>query len=294
VAQYFFRTADATRGFRSARLLRESEDKLNEGDAWSGTSVAVAAAKPAARPRGSSGAMWLCFAAILFVLAAAPQPWRPRPALGDSASMTPTLRKLLLRLKPVEFRQDFERSFDDWISVQSGAAWVRQPNGLVKPGSLRIWRQTMSFADYEFDFTGRIQGKSLDWAYRAADSRDYYVAKLEIVAPNAASAVPNAALVRYAVCDGRVLDRSELPIPLHVNRSTDYHVRFSARGDRFRAFVNGQIVGSWTDARISRGGVGFLSEAGETPLLARAKLSERDSLLSRLAAQISTEALAEN
>jgi len=46
-------------------------------------------------------------------------------------------------------------------------------------------------------------------------------------------------------------------------------------------------VSSWTDSRLSRGGVGFFSEDGEASLLKWVSVSERDSLLGRLVSHFS-------
>jgi hypothetical protein len=51
--------------------------------------------------------------------------------------------------------------------------------------------------------------------------------------------------------------------------------------------VNGQLISSWTDNRISRGGVGFFAEEGESALLKWVNVSERDSFLGRIASHFS-------
>jgi hypothetical protein len=51
--------------------------------------------------------------------------------------------------------------------------------------------------------------------------------------------------------------------------------------------VNGQLVSSWTDNRLSRGGIGFFSEDGEASVLKWVSLSERDSFLARIASHFS-------
>ena len=67
----------------------------------------------------------------------------------------------------------------------------------------------------------------------------------------------------------------------------DYRVRVSVRGNRFLTSVNGQLISSWMDNRISRGGVGFFSEAGEASMLRWVSVSERDSFLARIASHFS-------
>ncbi len=99
--------------------------------------------------------------------------------------------------------------------------------------------------------------------------------------------MPNAGLVRFVVLDGRERERVELPLPLTLESGVDYRVRVSVRGNRFLTSVNGQLISSWMDSRISRGGVGFFSEDGEASMLRWVSVSERDSFLARIASHFS-------
>jgi len=131
---------------------------------------------------------------------------------------------------------------------------------------------------------GQIEHKSMDWAFRAADAKNYYATKLVITRPGP---VPNAGLVRFVMLDGRERERVELPLPLTLERGVDYRVRVSVQGKRFLTSVNGQLVSSWTDDRISRGGVGFFADAGESSVLKWVNVTDRDSLLSKIASHFS-------
>ena len=134
------------------------------------------------------------------------------------------------------------------------------------------------------EFLGQIDHKSMDWAFRAADVHNFYATKLVIAHPGQ---LPNAGLVRFVVLDGRERDRVELPLPLTLESGVDYRVRVSVRGNRFLTSVNGQLISSWMDTRISRGGVGFFSEDGESSVVKWVSLSERDSFLARIASHFS-------
>jgi hypothetical protein len=61
----------------------------------------------------------------------------------------------------------------------------------------------------------------------------------------------------------------------------------SVRDGRFLTSVNGQLISSWMDNRLSRGGVGFFSEDGESALLKWVSVSERDSFLGRIVSHFS-------
>ena len=156
--------------------------------------------------------------------------------------------------------------------------------GEVRPTSLRVWKPSTSLSNYEMEFMGQIERKSIDWAFRASDVRNYYATKLIITKPGP---LPNAGLVRFIVLDGRERERVELPLPLTLERGVDYRVRVSVRGGRFLTSVNGQLVSSWMDNRLSRGGVGFFSEDGESSLLKWVSVSERDSFLGRIVSHFS-------
>ena len=156
--------------------------------------------------------------------------------------------------------------------------------GEVRPATLLLWKPSTSLSNYELEFMGQIERKSMDWAFRAADLHNYYATKLVMTRPGS---LPNAGLIRYIVLDGRERERVELPLPLTIEPGVDYRVRVSVRGNHFLTSVNGQLVSSWTDNLLSRGGVGFFSESGESALLKWVTLSERDSVLARIVSHFS-------
>jgi len=181
-------------------------------------------------------------------------------------------------------REDFHTGLSDWQGNGYNSNWVRE-HGYVRPvGGIRIWDQSSLLSNYEFEFMGQIEHKSLDWAFRATDPRNYYATKLTM---GRSGPLPNAGLVRFVVLDGRERERVELPLPLTLEPGVDYRVRVSVRGNRFLTSVNGQLVSSWTDARLARGGVGFFSEDGEAALLKWVSVSERDSFVGRIVSHFS-------
>ena len=75
-----------------------------------------------------------------------------------------------------------------------------------------------------------------------------------------------------------------MPLPLTLERGTDYRIRVTVQGDRFLTFLNGKVIGSMTDKRLTRGGVGFFDDAGDPQKVAWVSVSEHDSFLGRLLA----------
>ena len=87
--------------------------------------------------------------------------------------------------------------------------------------------------------------------------------------------------------DGREQERTQLPLPMTLQRGDALRVHLSVQGSRFVTSVNRQTVSSWSDSRLPRGGVGFFSEDGEVSTVRWVSLAERDSMLGRLLANFS-------
>ena len=87
--------------------------------------------------------------------------------------------------------------------------------------------------------------------------------------------------------NGREWDRVQLPLPLTLERGGNYRVRVSVQDDHFITYLNGQVISSWSDKRLQRGGVGFFDDADDPQKVAWVNLSERDSFLGRMLAHFS-------
>lgn len=209
-------------------------------------------------------------------------------SMGDSIS------SVVRNRTPATLTDDFHSGFKEWVGSGArtaaglrdgfaGSDWSITAEGL-RPGKLRIWNKSTRLADYQLDFVAQINHKSLDWAYRALDSGNFYGTKLAILKSGPG---PNAGLVRFVKLNGREMDRVQLPLPLSLTPGEPYRVRVSVIGERFVTSVNGQVISSWSDQRLHRGGVGFFSEDGESATLKWVSLSERDSVLGRVLAYFS-------
>ena len=205
----------------------------------------------------------------------------PHPSQGGFGQL---IGNLIQSKTSGTLRDDFHAGLSGWDGLRSISSDWNMNAGAVRPTSLRLWKPSASLSNYELEFLGQIDHKSMDWAFRAADLRNYYGAKLVMTRPGP---LPNAGLVRFVVLDGRERERVELPLPLTLERGVDYKVRVSVRGSRFLTSVNGQLISSWMDGRISRGGVGFFSEDGESSVLKWVSVSERDSFIARIASHFS-------
>jgi len=282
---------------KSARALREAEDMYGFEETQLPTWRAVTARKledKSERRAGLGATIFVGIAVAVLILALSqlpksspaakaisPLPDNPRSAGGGIGQ---TISNLIQSQTSGTLHEDFHSGFSNWDGIKSvGSDWTVQ-SGQVRPASLQLWKPSTSLSNYELEFMGQINHKSMDWAFRAADLHNYYATKLVITHPGP---LPNAGLIRFIVLDGRERERVELPLPLTLDPGVDYRVRVSVRGDRFLTSVNGQLISSWMDSRISRGGVGFFSEDGESSALKWVSVSERDSFLARIASHFS-------
>lgn len=282
---------------KSARAIREAEDLYGFDDIHIPLrAITEVKREEKTERRAGFGATILFAVAVVMVLAVLSRSPMGAPA-GHTVSPLPStdlqqgqggFGRLIANLIQTggsrTLRADFRSGLSDWQGLKSMASEWRPVGGDVRPTSLRLWRPSSSLSNYEFEFMGQIEHKSMDWAFRAADLHNYYATKLVMTGPGP---MPNAGLVRYVVLDGRERERIELPLPLTIDRGVDYRVRVSVRGNRFLTSVNGQVVSSWTNNLLSRGGVGFFSDAGESALLKWVTVSERDSVLARIASYFS-------
>ncbi len=180
--------------------------------------------------------------------------------------------------EPVRIREDFQAGLKQWVGSRD-ADWDLK-DGLMRPGKLRVWKPSVKLADYRMEFEGQIDRSAMSWAFRAPDLKNYYATK--IVVRNR-GALPSADIVRYAVFNGMERERVRLPLPMSIRQDTLYHVQVSIRGDQFVTKVNGQVVDSWSDAKLKRGGVGFFAERGERASIHWVDVKEeRDGIFGRL------------
>jgi hypothetical protein len=282
----------------SARALREAEDLYGFDETAGASWRVVTEIRPedkVERKAGMGTSVFVGLTVMVLLLALSQLPknspgpraisplpdTNPHPNQGGFGQL---IGNLIQSKTSGTLRDDFHTGLSGWEGLRSiGSEW-NVDAGVVRPTSLRLWKPSTSLSNYELEFLGQIDRKSMDWAFRAADLHNYYGTKLVMTRPGP---LPNAGLVRFVVLDGRERERVELPLPLTLERGVDYKVRVSVRGDRFLTSVNGQLISSWIDTRISRGGVGFFSEDGESAVLKWVSVSERDSFIARIASHFS-------
>jgi hypothetical protein len=136
--------------------------------------------------------------------------------------------------------------------------------GVRRSRQISILRSSQTLTDYRIEMQGQIETKAIGWVFRAADPKNFYVTKLEIVKPGLE---PTIALVRFAIIDGEEQAHAQLPLPMKVRRDTLFKIRLDAIGNHFTTYVQDEKVDDWTDDRVKTGGVGLYSERGEVATL---------------------------
>jgi len=72
-----------------------------------------------------------------------------------------------------------------------------------------------------------------------------------------------------------------------LTRGVNYRVRMTVQDDHFLTYLNGQVISSWSDSMLKRGGVGFFEDGSDPQKVACISLSERDSFMGRMLAHFS-------
>ena len=212
---------------------------------------------------GAFPAALLC-ALTLVLLIVAPKGGPAAPAVINytlpETGFGSSLRNVLPGWQPVRLRDDFRAGLKDWVgSAGAGLDWSREGN-LVRPGKLRLWGPSLKLADYQLEFEGRIERKAMGWTFRSGSLQDYYATKISVSGPGASA---RAEIVRYVVLGGKQFDRIQLPLPPTVLDDSPCYVKVNVRGSYFVTTINGRVVDSWSDRRLTRGGVGFFADKGE-------------------------------
>jgi len=193
------------------------------------------------------------------------------------------VRQSMVDRAAIALDEDFRTGLDDWTSRGGTTEWEFDATGFVKPGPLALYRPSVDLTDYQMQFLGMIDKKALSWVVRAADFDDYYVVKLVIQKPGP---VPTVGVTRYAVIHGVAQDRADATAYINAREDMLYRVRMDIHGDVFTLTVQGQVIDSWTEPRLRKGGVGFFTARGEASRLRWVQVTHQYDMLGRLCAYL--------
>lgn len=184
----------------------------------------------------------------------------------------------------VELFDDFRSGLSLWQGGKDWAeSWSYDNAGFARTGALALFTPSVEMADYEFEFLGRIEKKALSWVVRAPDTRNYHALKIVVTRPGP---LPSIALVRSVVIEGKEGPQTRIPLVLTVTNDTLYRVKTSVRGNSFTVAIQGQVVATWSDERLPRGGIGFFSSKGEQSLLRWVTVTHQYDTIGKLCAYL--------
>ncbi len=194
-----------------------------------------------------------------------------------------TVKQTMVDRAAIALDEDFRAGLDDWTSRGGTTEWTFDATGFVRPGPLALYRPSVDLTDYQLQFLGMIDKKALSWVVRAADFDDYYVVKLVVLKPGP---VPTIGVTRYAVIHGQAQNRSDTTAFINAREDMLYRVRMDIHGDVFALTVQGQVVDSWTEPRLRKGGIGFFTARGEASRLRWVQVTHQYDMLGRLCAYL--------
>jgi hypothetical protein len=232
------------------------------------------------------GASVLALLALSYMDQSAPRPVE-NAGRGDAPGFSETVGRLLAKIPTpkasLHMSESFQYGIGKWKDVAGDANWGAADwsyvSGAIRPGRLRIWSDTAKLHDYRFEFEGRIERRSMAWAFRAADGGNYYASKLAL---DGTGRNGKAEIIRFAVVGGKESRRVSLPVPVSLEKDVFYRVSVKVKGDRFMTLLDGQVIDAWQDSRLRAGGVGFFSERGELASIRSVNLTDPDRFLEKL------------
>ena len=266
----------------SARLVRESAALGEMEESWLVTSGDLA--RRPAKSSMSIAPMMLIAGVVVVLLVMAPKDGGSAPPKANPVSYAPSVgslgAKVMGSLSSGNWAsiQEFKSpDLSGWLGITSDGSlgadvdgWVSKA-GSVYPGKLRLWQQTTLLSDYQFSFDAAIESKAMGWAYRASDPKNYYATKL-IVSDGSRTEIS-----RWAMVGGDSMARVQLPLPISLMPGKDYQVQVRVLGNRFTTYVDDQLIDTWTDSKLPKGGIGFFSDPGERAAVRRVAINQQDA-----------------
>jgi hypothetical protein len=158
---------------------------------------------------------------------------------------------------PAAMEEHFDAGLQNWVG--GTADWKVDVAG-VRPGSLALYQPSLDMANYQLEFLTRIEQRGMSWVFRAANYQDYYKVTLAVAQGGGYE------IRRQTMIGGlaeNVTVRAVPPAtPAHSGK-TAVTVRTRVAGNDFTISLDGQAIDTWTDARLTAGGIGFVGAPEE-------------------------------
>ena len=166
----------------------------------------------------------------------------PAPAAPEVAEATKgktvlgsqmnSLQKVLLHRAAIKLFDDFRGGLGAWQgSGDWSQTWKYGEASFLEPGQLALYTPTVDMRDYSFQFLGQVERKSLNWVFRASDTKNYYSMRIVIAK---GGPLPIAHLIRSTIINGKERDVKVLPVPFSIRPDTLYLVKMDVRAPTSR------------------------------------------------------------
>jgi hypothetical protein len=158
---------------------------------------------------------------------------------------------------PATLEEHFDSGLRNWVG--GTADWKVDVAG-VRAGTLALYSPSRELPNYLLEFLTRIEIRGVTWVFRAGNCTDYYKAHLA-VAPGG-----GYEFSRCLVQGGNAQEAVVRPIPAASpapTGKTAVTVRTRVAGNEFTVSLDGQAIDTWTDARLTTGGIGFVGAPEE-------------------------------
>jgi hypothetical protein len=199
----------------------------------------------------------------------------PTMAAADGA-----VRRAIVQRAAIEHRDDFVGGLEHWRGVEK---WKRFPSGAVQPVGLGLFKPSLEMRNYLVEFSAQIKKGGVGFAIRAVDEKNYQAVKLVTLK---AGPLPTVAIQRFAVIDGKEVNRKQTILPLTVSADTVYRVSVDVNGDSFTLMVQGRVVDFWSEEQLKAGGAGFFSAKGDQALIQNIRMSHQTDTIGKLFAAL--------
>jgi hypothetical protein len=192
----------------------------------------------------------------------------PSPVITPALTSLPEAPDLDKAPEPervaVHFEEHFDNGWDNWVGGVED--WKVDVAG-VRTGAMALFMPTLDLTDYELEFLGRIDTKTINWVVRAAGSDQHLRCTLTLIEGN------QMEFSRTFVKGGSAESTEVSAIRLPGKKRSTITIRTIVNGHNFTVAVDGSIIDEWAERRLPSGGVGFMANAEDRARLYWVKVS---------------------
>ena len=219
-------------------------------------------------PQEPTGCPVVPFQAVIAGGASAPT----APAITGTLADLPDAPEIKAAPKPtlvsVRYEEHFDGGWDNWVGgVQD---WLVDVAG-VRTGSMALFMPTLDLSDYDLEFLGRIDARSINWVVRATGLDRHVRCTLTLREDN------QLEFSRITVLDGTAQEAEVSSMRIPGKKRSAVTIRTSVSGSSIAVSVDGNEIDTWTEERLPSGGVGFVGAPDDRARLYWVKVSSQTS-----------------